>query len=414
MATRYPRWVETLRAAIKQEHGYGWNVREISGKVQLSRRYSDTTRSTIVLDVPWNSECITPVLRLVEQLRRRTEEQQMGLKEAYQLVRQPIATDGAAEGALDWGCVVQRFQKHKVNDTGEVKASTFRSMYQPVMDQVLELIRSKPVPRDAKTLLSRLRDRHGGPPGSRSRQLRMQYTAQLLRFAVSEMGAPDRWTPPSDLKPFVGKAGAGVGNGSATPIKDEQLVTLLEGIPDQRWADAIKLMACFGLRPVELGYLTARGEKLHVAYSKRTSRGSTSPAEIRGLDPVGVPDESRTLLLRIRNGTLELPPLGASDKNAAVSVRQYLNRRKVWQDLKAEAESTGERLTPYSFRHGFALRAHETYELTPRVTAALMRHSLQTHVTHYGHWTDGDTIDKAVNRGKERARSSGKLIVALE
>jgi integrase len=410
MSVRSPRWVKTLRDAIKQEHGFGWNVRDIAGKVQLSRRYADKTRSSIVLDVPWNSECITPVLWLVEQLRTRMERQQIGLKEAYKLVRQPKATAGAPEGALDWDYVIQRFQKHKVEDTGEVKASTFSSMYLPVMGQVLELTRSRPVPRDAKTLLSRLRDRYGGAPGSRGRQLRMQYASQLLRFAVSEMGASERWASPSDLKPFVGKAGAAVGIGPATPIKDGQLLRLLEGIPDQRWADAIKLMACFGLRPVELAYLTARGDKLHIGYSKRTSRGSTSPAEIPGLDPVGLLNESCALLVRLKDRMLELPPLGSSDGDAAQSVRQYLNRRKVWQELKEEASNNGGRLSPYSFRHGFALRAHEMYGLSPRITAALMRHSLQTHVRHYGQWTDGNTIEEAVSRGRDHALLSGRLM----
>jgi integrase len=208
----------------------------------------------------------------------------------------------------------------------------------------------------------------------------------------------------------VGKAGGDTGIGSATPIKDAQLIRLLEGIPDQRWADAIRLMACFGLRPVELSYISARGEKLYVAYRKRTSRGSTSPAAINGLDPVGLGDESRSLLTRLADRTLELPPLGTSDANAAQSLRQYLNRRQVWSQLKEEAAVSGGRLSPYSFRHGFALRAHETYGLSPRVTAALMRHSLQTHVKHYGQWTDGDTIDEAVNRGKEKADALNRLI----
>ena len=218
------------------------------------------------------------------------------------------------------------------------------------------------------------------------------------------MGAPDRWSPPVDLKPYVGKAGPGEGLGSATPIKDCQVLQLLEGIPDQRWSDAIKLMACFGLRPVELGYIKARGDKLHVAYSKRTSRGSTSPADIPGLDPVGMADESRGLLQRLANQSLVLPPLGTSDSDAAQSLRQYLNRRQVWRDLKKEVEVNGGRLSPYSFRHGFALRAHEIFHLSPRITAALMRHSLQTHVRHYGHWTDEETIEVAVTKGRQVAK----------
>ena len=395
MPSGAPRWVHTLRDALKQEHGFGWNVREISGRVQLTRRFADRTRSSIVLDIPWTSECITLVLAAVHEIRARIEEQGLSLSEAYLLLRSPKSI---TQFSLDWKLVIERFEKHKVHDTGDVKASTYAAAYKPIMRQVLDALSTKPVPRDAKTLLSRLRDFYGGAPGSRSRQLRIQYTSQFLRFAVSELGAQERWNPPSDLTPFIGKPSPGNGIGAATPIKDQHLGILLEGLPDERWRDAVALMACFGLRPVELKYLSALDGKLHVGYSKRTSRGATVPASIPGLDPIGLLGKSDELIRRLSLKQLILPPLGFADADVAQSIRQYLNRRKIWIELKASVEESGGRLSAYSFRHGFALRAHEMYGLSPRITAALMRHSLQTHVRHYGHWTDAVTIDEALAR----------------
>jgi len=395
MSTRAQRWVATLRQAIKQEHGFGWNVREISGKVQLTRRYEDQSRSSVVLDIPWNSDSITPVLAAMHDLRTRMEQQQIGLKEAYLLGRSSVTTRSSS---VDWVVVIDRFRKHKVDDTGEVKASTFNSMYQPVMNQILKVVQSKPRPRDAKTLLGALRDQYGGPPGSRARQLRIQYAVQLLKFSVTELGTPERWMPPVDLKPFAGKASQRLGKGSAVPIKDDQLLEIVSSLPDERWQDAIKLLACFGLRPVELKYLSVRGDRLHVSYIKRTSRGSTSAGDVHGLDPLGMEGESARLIDRLSSHHLILPPLGSSISDVAQSVNQYLNRRQVWVQLKDLLLSKGETLSSYSFRHGYALRAHERYGLSPRVTAALMRHSLQTHVQHYGHWTDALTIDQAIER----------------
>ena len=69
----------------------------------------------------------------------------------------------------------------------------------------------------------------------------------------------------------------------------------------------------------------------------------------------------------------------------------YLRRRPIWCTLRAEAAAKGEQLTCYSFRHGYALRAHVVAELTPRVAAKQMRHSLQTHLRHYGRWCDDET-----------------------
>lgn len=393
MPPRTARWVLTLRQAVKQDHGFGWNLREISGKVQLTRRFDDGTRSSVVLDLPWSSESTTDVLGLIKEIRARMENQQLGLKDAYQLIRQPASRQS---NRVDWHQIVSRFEKYKTSDTGEVKESTYLRMYRPVINQVLEILSSKPSPRDAKHLLSELRDRFGGKPGSRGRQLRILYASQLLRYGVKELGISDRWLPPSDLLPFVGKGSAVESLGAATPLKDAQLLMLLDDIADDRWQFAIKLMACFGLRPVELRYIRPSGNKLHVSFRKRTARGTTSPLDVPGLDPIGLEGESQRLIDLLSSKEISLPPLGPLDGTVAQSVRQYLDRRKVWADLKNEVAGVGGRLSAYSFRHGFALRAHQTYGLTPRIAAAIMRHSLQTHVRHYGHWTDAQTIDEAI------------------
>ena len=397
-AERAQRWVLTLREAIKQEHGFGWGIRDKGGKVQLTVRFGDGTRSSVTLNCPWNAAATSEVLGLLPEIRSRMESQRLGLKEAYDLLRGPT---GSRQERMDWELLVARFQRHKVTDTGEVKQRTWEGMYAPVMRQVLEAMAARPVPRDGRGLLAALRDRCGGEPGSRGRQLRMQYASQLLRFAVAELGAAERWLPPPALTAFVGKPQEADRQG-ATPIKDHQLLPLLEEIPDPRWRMAVSLMACFGLRPVELRYIRANGDKLSVAYRKRTARGTTKPGDVVGLDPEGLKGESVRMLRLLESGLVELPPLGLADGDAAQSVRGYLNRRKAWQSLKAQVADQGGRLSGYSFRHGFALRAHELYDLSPRVTAALMRHSLQTHHAHYGAWVDEEVVDASVQRGIDR------------
>ena len=274
------------------------------------------------------------------------------------------------------------------------------------MVQIIEVMGAKGAPKTGKQVLQALVTKYGGTPGSRGRQIRLQHAAQLLRFAVDECGAEQRWLPPANISELVGaKPAAHASRDDSTPIKDVQLTRLLEGIPDARWKLAIQLMACFGLRPVELKYIRAseNGEKLHCSYCKRTAKGSTKPREIVGIDPAGHPGMSLQLLAQ-----LWLPGAGCREPPnchhwATPTGRQrrpcdtYLRRRKVWMALKAESEAAGGALTVYSFRHGYALRAHET-GLMPRAAAALMGHSLQTHSNHYGQWTDSETIAAAVAR----------------
>ncbi|MEB3264970.1 MAG: hypothetical protein VKJ66_11420 [Synechococcus sp.] len=410
-----PKWVTTLRQAIKATYGQHWSIKPQSNRVKLVRRFPDGKSSAVTLGIPWNQAATTPVLTALEAIARSMgpEGLQMTLAEAAVLAEAvaPQSPAGAESRTTtrspNWHAFVERFHQHKVHGTGDVKESTWARMYAPVMDQVLDALSTKPIPRDGPALLSTLRDRHGGEPGSRGRQQRLQYTAQLLAFVVKQ-GAPQRWAPPANLSELVGRRQHS--KPDSTPLLDHQLSRLLEGIPDGRWRLAVGLIAVFGLRPVELRYCRASNDLsvLEVSYRKRTSRGSTEPRKVRPLDPEGMQGLGERLLAQLHASSFvpgldPLPPLGTGDGQTAQAVAQYLRRRLVWRALQAEAEANGEHLTVYSLRHGYALRAHQHYELTPRITAALMGHSLQTHSNHYGQWTDDRTVAEAVALGRNRA-----------
>lgn len=395
-----PSWVSTLRASLKQEHGFGWGVREKQGKVQLTRRFEDGTRSSVTLSVSWDSRCLSEVMGLVSEIRQRMETQQMGLGEAYKLIHSPNSN---SRRLLNWPEAVERFYEHKVKISGETTDETFRRMYRPVLGDVLEIMEGKPNPRSGHELLTALCQRDGNKPGTRWRQIRLQNAAQFLKFATKNLGAPERWLPPADMSQLIGKRDASTAPASSIPIKDNQLAKVLADVKDQRWHDAISLIACFGLRPVELLYCRAQGKYLYVWYRKRTARGMTDPGEVIGLDPEGMEGESARLLNAMETGNFELPPLGSSQSEVAESISQHLSRKTTWRLLKAEAKVTGDKLTPYSLRHGYALRAHELYRYSVRVTARLMRHSVETHCRHYGSWVDREMLETAYEASLHRA-----------
>jgi hypothetical protein len=68
MPVRPAKWVSHVRGAIKQQHGFGWSIREIASKVQLTRRFEDGSRSAVVLDLPWNADCTGDLLTLLPQI----------------------------------------------------------------------------------------------------------------------------------------------------------------------------------------------------------------------------------------------------------------------------------------------------------------------------------------------------------
>ncbi|MFM6180915.1 MAG: hypothetical protein ACKPA8_05240, partial [Dolichospermum sp.] len=176
MASTDEAWVTLVRRTIKQSVGRGWTIREKRGKIDLSRRFDDGTRSTVILDLPWTASSVSPLLSLLKEISERMDKQSMGLKEPYAVLHQPqtVNTDKP-----NWDELFRQFKEYKVTSTGDTKATTFERMYQPEIRRLRTVLTERPAPRHAKEVLSRLRDHYGGAPGRRGRKQRIQYAAQF-------------------------------------------------------------------------------------------------------------------------------------------------------------------------------------------------------------------------------------------
>ncbi len=146
------------------------------------------------------------------------------------------------------------------------------------------------------------------------------------------------------------------------PLKDKQILRLLDalpnGAPGRRWRYAQQLVATYGLRPVELRHLSICPDgRVWCSYQKTSGGGRTKPRELRPLHPEWAEEWDLVTRLTTREDLPSLEgPAGPAD-----SRRKYLIRQGAWQQLMAAAP-----ITPYSFRHGYALRAHLDYGISPR------------------------------------------------
>ena len=64
-----PPWVKTLRTGLHGQNGEGWTVREIRGRIQLSVRFDDGQRSTVVLELPWAGTSQAALLTTASAIR---------------------------------------------------------------------------------------------------------------------------------------------------------------------------------------------------------------------------------------------------------------------------------------------------------------------------------------------------------
>ena len=382
-----PAWVAALRLKLRPSLPTGLTVKgqPTNGKVLACWQPPGATKGQAVTlpGLTWAPSQATAIREAMLAIGAELEAGRgFGAPEAPRVNR--------FTGGPLWSPALAGFEQHKMG-AGHVSERTWLRAYEPDL-RLIE--RHGPLCGTPTALLRRCVE--GLEPGSRGRQQRVQHVCQLLRWATREGFLPADWAPPSDLGDLVGRKLTP--KQPAHPILDAELLDLVEGIPDPRWKFAVQLLAVYGLRPVELRHVRGQADgSVACSYSKRTSRGSTQPRIIQPLLPAGAGDEWRGLAARLIAGE-PLPPLG-DVRGAAEGVSQYLSRREAWRALKASAAADGRRLAPYSFRHGFALRAHQLYELSPRVAAALMGHSLTTHTAHYGGWTDAKTVANAVAEG---------------
>jgi integrase len=385
-AAAVPLWVRGLRANLLGSVGRSWGVIEQRGKAKVFVRFSDGTRRSVVLPYAWVPAQARSILQAVEVLSQALHAGRT-LEEAMVAIRGSSAPPPPVAHAVedDLLAVWQAFGQFKVG-SGAIKPTTWAKDYAPSAARLVEVHSSATT---AKELLTAIGEQW--PAGARRRQIVVQHITAMLRWACDEGKLPaDRWTPPTSLRRYVGEKVEE--KGGALPLSDAQILDLFDALPTDpaglRWRYALQLIATYGLRPVEVLHLELQTDHaLWCNYRKRSGGGTTKPRRLSPLHPEWQDDWH--LLDRI-SADEAMPPFGGGVADAA---RRYLHRQPAWVPLAAAGA------TIYSFRHAFALRAHQQYALSPRVTAAVMGHSPETHLRHYGRWTDQATVDTAIAAG---------------
>jgi integrase len=378
-------WEVALRKQVRTL-ATGWNVVEARGKVRLKMRPPGAPEQSTLLPFRWAED--------------QSGDAYVRIRNIYALVGQGHSLSAAAEIAAgkapsverDWAGAVERFKQQKISHGATIKPITWESAYAPVLADAVALLTCRKPPTNPADLLDLCIRRW--EPGSRMRQIRAQSLAQFLRHCVTREQFPGVWHPPADLKSHVGMKPAGAtSDRGGDPLTDRQIINLIATFPTDaaggRWADAVRLLAELGLRPIELLHLTVKLDPITsepywwCSYEKRSGGGRTAPRRVHPLPLVNDQGEVQQwhLMARWQAGLVELPPL-QSGNGASDGLATYLNRQPGWKSLRAELAAKGERAVPYSFRHSYSLRAHQR-GIDAGSVAHSMGHSIEVHCRSY-------------------------------
>ena len=382
-------WHEKFQIDIK-EIAKGWSVQDHRGKVLLKVRVKGEKAQSVKLDFLWEKGSSKQAEIRIRNIYNLTLEGH-DLKTASK-----IADGKAPKIERDWSQCLKNFQQFKTQHENAITEKTFNHDYSNLLIQAVSLLESINPPTNPPDLIDLcIRD---WKPGTATRKRRTNNLCQFLEYCVTRENAPASWLPPKDRKIHIGRKTANAKTQKKDPITDQEILNLIEQIESTaagvKWANALKLIAEYGLRPVEIKHLHVRTdnktneEYLWCSYEKRSGGGITKP---RRLEPLPIENTQWNLLPLLKIGRLQLPSLTAKGNGVAELITKYLNRRSCWASLKAKVKSRNEQLGTYSLRHSYSVRGHSKYGIDSGAMSNAMGHSLECHLREYPFATTSTT-----------------------
>ena len=422
-------WQADLRARIKHANGNGWSVREHrNGHVQLTRIYPDRSRSSCYLPLLWNRESSEQIGNWVTRIHELMVERDCSLAEAVEL-RKAFEGSGGVQGASEQEFTAEGWQKAAgafLESLSGNRPSTQKLTRQRVEKAVLT-IQAKPKPKTGEQVLRRyaamhFHDAKGNvtvPPGGNGRKRGLEDVERFLRFAVDKRGAPSRFKPPADKEvknSLIGSSPLSTDEELTVPIKPDEISAFLDWLEEHKKPElrlAVGLVSYFGLRKAELAVLMPENGRLYVAMTvkenaRTKAKGKRKPRLAGALAIEGRPkSEAADMLAQLESGLVKLPkairnqidmvPQKGHFQDVGDAFGQLVRRTEWWKQFRLRNPE----ITENSFRHGWAWRAHlcsESGSMPLRVAAAMLGHSQQTHIRHYGTWIDEPALEAEVER----------------
>jgi hypothetical protein len=220
---------------------------------------------------------VSAALQLIGRIYKLVSSKQETLKGALAIT---MGQSDTMAPATDWKVISVSLSNALENGRNEILEKTWKSNYDPYIEEALRQFGGPKPPTDGHELLQRSLKHWAGKPPSRAAcciALR-----NLTEHAVERHHQPSCWQiSTASIKELRGRSA--VKRVKAT-LEEQELLDLIDAVDarNAEWANVLRLLTLYGLRPVELGHLTAKIDeggtlRLWCSYRKTCGAQMTEP-----------------------------------------------------------------------------------------------------------------------------------------
>ncbi len=376
--------------------------------VRFREKGSPAESVTLPRPLTWDEVHHRDAIRWIDRLYSAWGNGQQTLKAAIEEIS--IKSDKVgAELAVTWRDIANALEHSRVRESQKCSVDTFIKNWRPFIDVAVRLI-EKGKAHDGYSLLKESLKGWEDAPTMKVECGR--YLGIFMEFAVTRHGAPRTWLiTPFDKQELIPKAPKAR---LKAVLDDAELLHLVElaDFVNPSWGNVFRLLTQYGLRPIELQYLSSRVHPvtgkpaIWCDYRKKGGLDETDPRFLQSMYMRDANDAPVQWGLEqaMAESTLRLP-LGRDGnirKLKGGPINTYLHRKsratglpsgalqKFWALLveKYDARTPSEWVRAYSFRDSFSIRCHR--EGVPKESICnAMGHSEAVHDRSYRTITQG-------------------------
>ena len=388
-------WVQHYREQLGEIFAKksGWYFRESRGKIRIEIKKEGIQQSR-TLPYEWSKKGFAEAVPEIQQIYKRFN---LGESKTLDAAVEVVKVSDSNQ-KIDYSELIKEFRLFVPNASD----TTWRKSYLPILTKAKELLeRSKGKPHNGEELMMKALE--DWTQGTRQRTIQRRSLNKFLSWAVARIKLPAAYAPPPTVPEIKKPKKIGYA------FTDQQILALIDDEPNPQWQFAYQLLAVYGLRPEELRYLRiidgAEGKELWSIYKKSMGGLRGDKTKPRRLEALLVRDADGKeidwkLQERIEIGE-QLPPLGAEGQGG-LALRTHIRRRKIYQQIKADALKIGQEAVPYSFRHRYSKESHASGFDVANIAEA-MGHTPEVHWQNYSRFKPSGTTEMYRNRNKQTA-----------